>query len=183
VPAPAPYALRVDFLAREALPTKGRLGLTRAPGRLEPGRSLDPDVRLREDLETLARAHGASRLVTLLQPQELSKLGRIDLAARRAGLRWRHFPIPDFNPPSSLAKTGRLVGDLLRALRGGETVVVHCWGGLGRTGTVAACLLVAAGASPAEALGHVRAARPGAVEVASQEAFVDEFAAWSRERP
>ncbi|MFT3912602.1 MAG: tyrosine-protein phosphatase [Anaeromyxobacteraceae bacterium] len=120
--------------------------------------------------------------MTLLEPHETSKLGRIDLAARKAGLRWRHFPIPDVHIPASVPDTGRLVSDLLRALGKGETVVIHCWGGLGRTGTIAACILVAAGSKPDEAIRHVRAARPGALEVPSQEAFVNEFAAWQGAR-
>ena len=176
--ATSPYSLRVDFVSPEALPTPGRLGLTRAPGRYAEGRSFDSDERLREDLESIAQMHGASVLVTLLEQHEIAKLGRIDLAARKAGLRWRRFPIPDVHIPASITATGKLVSDLLRVLEQGETVVIYCWGGLGRTGTIAACVLVAAGSAPADAIRHVRAARPGAVEVASQEAFVHEFAVW-----
>ena len=55
---------------------------------------------------------------------------------------------------------------------GGESVVVHCRGGLGRTGLVAARLLVELGESPVSALVRVRAARPGAVETVEQEKYV-----------
>ncbi len=55
--------------------------------------------------------------------------------------------------------------------------MVTCMGGLGRSGTLAACTLVAAGVSPAAAIASVRAARgPRALETSAQEAFVSTFA-------
>jgi protein-tyrosine phosphatase len=53
--------------------------------------------------------------------------------------------------------------------------VIHCRGGLGRSGTVAAACLVALGHGPAEAIERVRAARPGAVESRSQEEWVRSY--------
>jgi len=54
----------------------------------------------------------------------------------------------------------------------GQSIVVHCRGGLGRTGMVAARLLVELGEKPVTALQRVRAARPGAVETVEQEEYV-----------
>jgi ADP-ribosyl-[dinitrogen reductase] hydrolase len=172
--------LRVDFLPAAVLGLRGRLGLTRAPGRWAPGRSPDSDARLREDLEAIA-AHGARLLVTLVEPHELSELGDVAAAARGSGLRWIHFPIPDVWVPSDLAATRRLVARMLRALGRGD-VVVHCWGGLGRAGTIAACCLAARGLAPADAIAAVRAVRPGAVEVPAQERFVETFGAGAPRR-
>ncbi len=60
---------------------------------------------------------------------------------------------------------------------------MHCLAGLGRTGTIAACCLVASGRSPADAIRAVRAARPGSVQNPAQEAFVVAFAAaWEAQR-
>jgi protein-tyrosine phosphatase len=176
-PAPAPFALRVDTLPRSALVLPGLLGLTRAPGRWYPGRHLDSDVRLREDLEVIAREHGAKLLVTLLERSEIVQLGNLRREARRAGLDWLHFPIPDMWVPSDVAATRRLVERMLDALERGDRVVVHCWGGLGRAGTIAACCLVAHGCEPRRAVATVRSARPGAVQSMAQELFVREFAA------
>ena len=63
-------------------------------------------------------------------------------------------------------------------------MVVTCMGGLGRSGTVAACYLVAAGTSPDAAIAAVRSARgPCALETIAQEDFVVTFAsATSRTR-
>ncbi len=77
--------------------------------------------------------------------------------------------------PADMEATRRLVARMLAAVQRGEIVVVHCWGGLGRAGTIAACCLVARGVLPARAISLVRAARPGAVQSPEQERFVREF--------
>lgn len=51
-------------------------------------------------------------------------------------------------------------------------MLVHCRGGLGRAGTIAARLLVELGMQPTEAIAGVRAVRPGAIETSDQEKFV-----------
>ena len=60
----------------------------------------------------------------------------------------------------------------------GGRVVITCMGGLGRSGTIAACYLVEQGLSAPQAISAVRRARgPRAVETRSQEAFVAAYAA------
>lgn len=49
---------------------------------------------------------------------------------------------------------------------------MHCRAGLGRTGTVAARLLVEHGARPADAIALVRTVRPGSIETVEQESYV-----------
>ena len=173
----------MDLLPPEALPLPGRLGLTRAPGRWAPGRSGDPDSWLREDLTALARAHDTKVLVTLLEQHELAELGDLKGAARRAGLSWLRFPIPDMSVPSDMTAARGLVTEILRALERGDGVVIHCWGGLGRAGTIAACCLVARGAPAAQAIALVRAAREGAIQSEAQEQFVRAFAEEGTRRP
>ncbi len=171
-------AIHVDFLSPESHGLPGRLGLTVAPGRWRPGLDHASDTLVRDDLLHLRDFYGANVLVTLLEEFEMRKLGIPELlpTTRRLHLRSLWFPIPDVTAPSDMEGTARLVDDLIAAMSGGETVVVHCRGGLGRSGTIAACCLVACGRAPAEAIGLVRTARPGAVEVRDQEAFVERFA-------
>jgi len=50
------------------------------------------------------------------------------------------------------------VAQLAQAVRGGDALLLHCAAGIGRTGTVAACLLKALGVPTADALQRVRRA-------------------------
>jgi ADP-ribosylglycohydrolase len=95
-------------------------------------------------------------------------------AILEAGLEWHHLPVKDVSAPAAEFETrwvyaGARVRERLRA---GERVLVHCRGGLGRAGSVAARLLVEFGATPAAAITQVRAARPRAIETREQEQWV-----------
>jgi protein-tyrosine phosphatase len=144
---------------------------------------MDTDSLLWKDLQDVARIYGASVLVTLLEPLEISTyLGwRFDSLVRRAGMEPIGFPIPDGWVPASMEDTIDLVDALVARLLAGRMVVMHCLAGLGRTGTVAACCLVASGRVPAEAITIVRSARQGSLQNSGQECFVLRFAeAWAR---
>ena len=58
------------------------------------------------------------------------------------------------------------------SLSAGERVLLHCRGGLGRAGTVAARILVEFGYAPDVAIEEVRRARPGSIENSVQERYV-----------
>eukprot|EP00002_Diphylleia_rotans_P006830 TRINITY_DN16256_c0_g1_i1.p1 TRINITY_DN16256_c0_g1~~TRINITY_DN16256_c0_g1_i1.p1 ORF type:complete len:258 (+),score=43.93 TRINITY_DN16256_c0_g1_i1:61-834(+) len=64
-------------------------------------------------------------------------------------------------------------------------ILVHCRGGLGRAGTVAACLLlrIHSDASAQDAIRHVRLHRPGAIETQRQVDFISLFAEWRHTQP
>lgn len=166
----------VDWLGAADLGLPGRLGLTRAPGAWWPGRPLVGDAALADDLATLVYQHGARLLVTLLERREIARLGDLKREAGRLSLAWLHHPIPDMRPPRSPRAIVPVVERLVAEATAGRSAVIHCWAGLGRTGTVAACVLVARGRPAAEAIAAVRAVRPGAVQTEAQAAFVTEFA-------
>lgn len=92
----------------------------------------------------------------------------------RGALWW---PIPDLHAPR-LDEAVAIVGELVERLRRGEVLVMHCAAGVGRTGTIAVCVLVALGLPLDEALAHVAAHRPSAgPEVGAQRELVERFAA------
>ncbi|HOU92956.1 MAG TPA: tyrosine-protein phosphatase [Polyangiaceae bacterium] len=170
------HPIRVDFV--ELVPDiPGQLGMTFAPGKHHSGKSGRWRRDLDADLRRLVELYGLRVLVSLMGDQELARCGIAALPERctAAGVElWRH-PIVDVRAPSELAPTQALVARTIDRLRRGDTVVVHCLGGLGRTGTIVACVLVALGASAAAAVAACRKARPGAVEVREQEDFVAWF--------
>jgi hypothetical protein len=145
---------------------EGALAITACPGRW---------ADLAEDFARL-RAAGASATLTLLGDAELAALGvpGLGAAARAAGLSWWQVPLTDFGVPGPAfrARWTALRATLHRILDGGGTLHLHCRAGLGRSGTVAALLLVERGWQPKGAIAWVRAHRPGAVETAGQQACV-----------
>ena len=143
-----------------------RVDLIHAFGRIKLGR-----FRQRGVLTS-----GATSLVSLVERHELSAFGVTNLgeAAEEAGLEWHHLPIKDVHiPDERFERRWTYSGQVLRRrLQSGERIVLHCRGGLGRTGTIAARLAIELGETPETALRRVRAARKGAVETHEQEAYV-----------
>ena len=105
--------------------------------------------------------------------------------AQGAAIDCQRFPIEDFSVPE--ATTMRCILDAIDAsLNAGDTVYLHCHGGIGRTGTVVGCWLVERGFTPAQALALIaakwqvmakRQQSPESPETAEQREFV---AAWAR---
>lgn len=172
----AELTLRVDWI-ESALIGAGRLGITPCPGRQDQGRDLGTDL-------TQLRSQGATRLLCLLTDSELHWAGVPDLgpSAQAAGLTYHRLPVPDQGTPD-VADAIELVQWCREATEQGEAVVVTCMSGLGRSGTIAACSLVAAGISPDAAIAAVRTARgPRALETIAQEDFVVTFASARQRR-
>lgn len=172
------HPIRVDFIPAEVTGLPGRIGMTFAPGKRGPGIACTWARDVDTDLLRLRDVYGAHILVSLIEDHELELLGIPQLfeQAKALGITVLRLPIVDAGTPTSMPAFTALVDDVLAAVRDGKTVIVHCRGGLGRTGLLAAACLVALGQTPATAIELVRRARPGAVETRGQERYVDEFA-------
>lgn len=72
----------------------------------------------------------------------------------------RRMPIRDLDTTSA-EKMVLILDAIDAALGDGHTVYTHCWGGVGRTGTVVGCHLVRHGMTGAEALARVEMLRRG----------------------
>jgi protein tyrosine phosphatase (PTP) superfamily phosphohydrolase (DUF442 family) len=106
------------------------------------------------------------RLIICLQPEEERGSGGLPFTpyvemwrfiGAEAGelVDWQRHPITDMGIPSTAQ-----MRDILRAVdQSRGAVYLHCWGGHGRTGTVAGCYLVSRGFGAEMAFEHIRAAR------------------------
>lgn len=120
-----------------------------------PG-DLDP-VRAENKVKDLL-AGGIDHFIDLTEAHELKPYA--DLAeeqgrsmGREVG--WKRHPIRDQSIPRTREQMTAILDDIDSALGDGKGVYVHCWGGVGRTGTVVGCWLVRHGAPGDEALCQV----------------------------
>jgi protein-tyrosine phosphatase len=159
-----------------AMPEQGRIGITFCPGKHDRFALTGAWARdLELDLDVIS-AWGAKLVLTLVEPEELNQLKVPNLGeqVQRRGIEWRHLPIADFSVPGEAFEQQWIMqGQEIRSLlRNGEDVLVHCKGGLGRAGMIAARLLVELGMDSKQAIRSVRKARKGAIETSAQLALV-----------
>ena len=158
-------------------PWKGRLALAARP---RGGDWLDGEM-------AWWRSAGVDTVVSLLESAEEEdlELSSERFVAGAKGMTFHSLPIPDRGVPESEAQLFALVDTLDRELGAGRNVTVHCRQGVGRTGLLAACLLMAQDYAPTEAVERLSDARGTQVpETIGQrewiEAHADRFAAPGR---
>ncbi|MEM1199474.1 MAG: protein phosphatase [Pseudomonadota bacterium] len=139
-----------------------RLGVCPLPGRYSP---------LEQDLATIMN-WGPVAVLSMTEREEMEKFGSWvlgDLLTER-GVRWMHLPIRDYSGPSgdSASQWEAFSPQLHKVLDAGGGILLHCRGGVGRSGMIALRLMVDRGSDPDEALKRLRAVRPGAVETDAQ---------------
>lgn len=137
---------------------QGQVALSPIPGR---------SGSYENDLSTVLH-WGPDMVLTMTTVAELDRMGAAglgdDLSA--AGVTWLHLPVEDFGAPGPDVRalwadvSGQAAGVLAR----GGKILVHCFGGCGRSGMVALRLMVEAGEPADHALARLRAVRPCAVE-------------------
>ena len=115
-------------------------------------------------LKALVQA-GLNSFIDLTQEGELTKYGTLrpyieaaQTIAAATGVTVRHTrqAIIDHQVPATKAAMAGILDHIDRALTAGENVYLHCWGGVGRTGTVAGCWLVRRGLTGDQALEYLR---------------------------
>ena len=132
---------------------------------------------LEDDIASWSRA-GIRTVLSLLTPEEQRdlELRNEPVEVLQHGMQFLSFPIPDRQIPRSEAKWSEVLETVAADLSAGKNVLVHCRQGIGRTGLVAACLLVKNGMSPGAAVDSVSAARGLPVpETSEQRDLIDRY--------
>ncbi|MGH8119829.1 MAG: cyclin-dependent kinase inhibitor 3 family protein, partial [Gammaproteobacteria bacterium] len=166
--------LRIDSISLDHC--QGLIGMTLCPGKKEAnaiagdwGRDLDIDLKRISDW-------GASALVSLMEKEEMAWYGVAEIPEKAAllGLDHYHLPIVDQDVPDKIFEERWLTAgkQLRNYLLSGDSIVIHCLGGLGRTGTIAGRLLVELGTDPETAIRRIRMSRPGTIQTLMQERYV-----------
>ncbi len=125
-----------------------------------------------EDLAKL-RAEGFGVVVSFLE-EDRQPPDYDPARARALGYARYNIPVRDFHPPG-VAQLVDFV-DLVGRVPPDVKIVVHCYAGIGRTGTFAAAYWIAKGLAVEDAMKRVRTAQPEAVQTAEQRAVLDDFA-------
>ena len=135
---------------------------------------------------------GINHLIDLTEQGELKPYVAVaEEEARRRGLTigYERHPIVDVSVPRSPEQMAAILDAIDAAQNDGRTVYVHCFGGVGRTGTVVGCWLVRHGHTGDAALGRIAEwwqgvekvqRKPDSPETSEQRAYVRNWTEPSR---
>ncbi len=99
----------------------------------------------------------------------------------RSLFEYHHFPIDDFGVPE-LADTDTLITMMKNKIeKENKKILVHCYAGIGRTGTILACYLIKNGSTYEKAIEEVRRKRPGSIQSREQELFIMDYYFYTQE--
>ncbi|MBC3619552.1 cyclin-dependent kinase inhibitor 3 family protein [Vibrio metschnikovii] len=154
------------------LPVTDQAGLILTPC---PGTK---QTALTESIEQL-KAQGVTVVVTALSQQEMQEhgVGQLPEEVEKAGLLWLHAPIADDCAPDEAfhVRWQHIAPLVHKALSLGDKVALHCMGGSGRTGLLAAHVLLEKGWPLETIIAKVQALRPGAFTKADQVDYIHQF--------
>lgn len=153
----------------------GKIILTSFPGRSGKEKIFNNQLFLSE----LKNFHqlNFSAVVSLVEDIEFEKMHAKELFVHEVykhNLNWFHLPIIDLKAPNRkfLDKWQTTKTLLKNELIDGKNIIIHCMGGKGRSGTIAAILLIEFGDANKEVIDIVRKKRNGAIETKEQEDFI-----------
>ncbi len=167
-----PLPLKIDTVSVPSL--SGQIGISSCPGMKEFSTLDLYEDRVDNDLQNIC-SWGATVIVTLLEAREISILGIADLPekALAKNILWLHLPMNNIGlPDREFEEMWKWAGSrLLNFLQEGQSILIHCKEGIGRSGIIAARLLIESGIEPDSAIKSVRKARPGSLMLYSQEKY------------
>ncbi|WP_375055398.1 tyrosine-protein phosphatase [Zobellella sp. DQSA1] len=147
---------------------QGRLILTPCPGTKE--------ATLDASLTQLGEA-GAAAVLTLMPEAEMEKhrVTAMPELCRALGLAWFHLPVEDDAAPEGAFEQAwsEARDEVLALLAQGRDIAIHCKGGSGRTGLMAAIILLALEVPLSEAVQRVQALRPKALCLPAHRSYIE----------
>ncbi len=149
---------------------QGKLIFTPCPG--------TKDSSLVDSLATLKQA-GASAVISLMPTSELATNGAEDIGkqCQAQDMAWFHLPVADEQVPlEDFGQSWKASKQsILERLNAGQDIAIHCKGGSGRTGLIAARIMVEAGIPRADAIALVQALRPKAIQHPAHINWITQF--------
>ena len=134
-------------------------------------------IDLMEEFFNFLDSNRYRSLVSLVEVHEFDQFISYPKFEEKIGKRnfsWFFHPLKDMTAPDEIfiERFFETQSNLLENLRSGKKIAIHCKGGLGRSGTIAALLLRHLGFSAEKSIELVRKSRPGAIETEEQEIFI-----------
>ena len=155
------HPLQIDWITSNLF--TGRIGITLCPGKYQPvswsggwNRNLEIDIDVIGD-------SGSTVVVSLVEDNEMRVLGVQGLgkAILAREMEWIHIPFEDATAPDYKWMQGfdLVAPSILTSIKNGDSIVIHCKGGLSRAGTVVALLLCSMGMEVFSAIQLIRNVR------------------------
>ena len=142
-----------------------------------PGKNLQNIFDLSSFLKDLQiiKKQKVKIVVSLLPDNEKNKLGLDDLIWSKEEVEYIQFPINDFSvpPKKKFNELKKLISFIKENLMLSKPVLIHCNGGKGRSGMIAALVLKAM--KEKDPIKKVREKIIGAIETEEQEIFVKDW--------
>lgn len=135
-----------------------------------------------EDLATAMQSIRDQDVDVVVSLQPLDEAKTLELleeksGAESQGMMFFRYPIIDHSTPPFTEETFALISKLSDLNAQGKRIFIHCYAGIGRSATIAACVLIARGFEIEDALQHLHEARGFAVpETQAQFNWIADYA-------
>lgn len=132
---------------------------------------------IRSDLNRIKSEYEVDHILCLLEDHEFCSLKINDYPdyAHDLDINITHYPIKDKDIPNCIREFHTNVKRIHRLIHDGDKVAVHCAGGVGRSGTVAAGVLCYDGFSPDDSIRLVQERRLNSIKRPSQQEFIHQY--------
>jgi len=155
------YPIRIDWVEHSNF--DGRIGITLCPGKYQPvSWSGGWNRNLETDIKAIAK-EGCTTIVSLIDYDEMRilRVENLENMISAYNMNWIHLPIKDTTAPTSewLDNFKKIEDKLIESLVAGNSIVVHCKGGLDRAGLFACLLLSKTGISMHKSIKMVKNVR------------------------